>query len=185
MTISGNLSFASGAAYLVQINPATASSANVTGSAALNGASVQANFAAGSYMQHIYTILHASGGIGMTQFSGVMGMPAGFTAQLQYTTTDVQLGLTAALGAPPGGGNPEGGSSGGGNSGGPSALGSGGLNGNQQNIATALNNFFNGGGMLPSSFVTLFGLTGTSLNNSLTQISGRPRPVHNRRHSRR
>lgn len=172
MTITGNLSFASGAAYLVQINPATASSANVTGNAALNGASVQANFAAGSYMQHIYTILHASGGIGMTQFSGVTGMPAGFTAQLQYTTTDVQLGLTAALGAPPGGGNPGGGSSGGGNSGGPSALGTGGLNGNQQNIATALNNFFNGGGMLPSSFVTLFGLTGTSLNNSLTQISG-------------
>ena len=35
MTVSGNLAFASGAIYLVQLNPSTASFATVTGSATL------------------------------------------------------------------------------------------------------------------------------------------------------
>jgi autotransporter-associated beta strand protein len=46
MTVAGNLAFQSGAMYLVQINPTTASSANVTGTASLGG-TVQAVFASG------------------------------------------------------------------------------------------------------------------------------------------
>jgi autotransporter-associated beta strand protein len=148
MTVSGNLAFASGALYMVQINPATASFANVTGTASLAG-SVSASFAAGSYVAKQYTILE-SAGLGGTTFSGLtnVNLPAGFTDTLSYNTDDVFLNLSAALGA----GTP--------------------LNPNQQNVASAINNFFNNGGALPPNFVTIFGLTGPSLQNALTQLSG-------------
>ena len=47
-----------------------------------------------------------------------------------------------------------------------------GFNHNQQNVANALNNFFNGGGTLPPNFVSVFGLTGSSLANALAQLDG-------------
>ena len=67
---------------------------------------------------------------------------------LSYTATDVLLNLNAALGA------------------------GAGLSGNQQNVANAVNGFFNNGGALPASFVSVFGLTGGNLANALTQLSG-------------
>jgi uncharacterized protein with beta-barrel porin domain len=45
-------------------------------------------------------------------------------------------------------------------------------NQNQQNVATSLNTFFNGGGALPERFGTLFSLTGSGLRNALSQLSG-------------
>ena len=96
MTVSGNLAFQSGAIYLVQVSPSTASFANVSGSATLAG-SVQAVFAPGSYVTRQYTILHSSGLTGT--FSGVSGnVPAGFAESLSYTATDVFLNLTGRLG---------------------------------------------------------------------------------------
>jgi uncharacterized protein YhjY with autotransporter beta-barrel domain len=83
-------------------------------------------------------------------------LPAGFTASLSYTATDAILNLTATLGQPTG----------------PNALGTGGLSGNQKNVANALNNFFNNGGTLPPGFVTIFGLTGANLANAFTLLSG-------------
>jgi autotransporter-associated beta strand protein len=149
MTVAGNLAFQSGALYLVQIDPSSASSVNVTGTATLTGGSVQAVFTPGSYAARQYTILHA-GGLNGT-FSGVSSnVPVGFTESLSYTSTDVILNLTAALGV---GGN-------------------GSLSGNQQNVANALNNFFNSGGTLPPAFVAIFGLTGANLGNALSQLSG-------------
>ena len=65
------------------------------------------------------------------------------------------LNLTATLGAPSTG-----------------AVPGGGLNQNQQHVAGALNNFFNAGGALPPTFVSVFGLTGGALANALTQLSG-------------
>jgi uncharacterized protein with beta-barrel porin domain len=153
MTIANNLVFNSGAFYLVQVNPSNASSSNVTssGTAALAG-TVEAAFAAGSYVSRTYTILHAAGRSGT--FSGLMAsnLPIGFTERLSYTSTDAVLNLTATLGA--------------------GAIGTGGLSGNQQNVANGLNSFFNNGGALPPSFVTLFGLTGGNLAHALTQLSG-------------
>jgi autotransporter-associated beta strand protein/YVTN family beta-propeller protein len=87
MTVAGNLAFQSGALYLVQIDPSTASSTNVSGTATLTGASVQTVFASGSYFTRQYTILHSGGLIGT--FTGVSGnVPAGFSETLST------LGLT-------------------------------------------------------------------------------------------
>jgi hypothetical protein len=63
MTVTGNLAFQSGAIYLVQIDPATSSTAVVSGTATLGGATVQAAFASGGYIEKRYTILTASTGI--------------------------------------------------------------------------------------------------------------------------
>jgi hypothetical protein len=93
MTVAGNLAFQSGALYLVQVNPSTASFANVTGTATLAG-TVQVAFAPGSYVTRQYSILHSSGLVGT--FNGVSGnVPAGFSDSLSYTGTDVILNLTA------------------------------------------------------------------------------------------
>jgi autotransporter-associated beta strand protein len=155
MTVAGNLAFQSGALYLVQVNPSTASSTNVTGSATLAG-TVQAAFASGSYVSRSYTILSAAGGLNGTTFNTLTtsNLPAGFTSNLSYTTSDVILNLTANLG------------------GGSSALATGGLSENQRNVAGSLNNFFNSGGTLPLPFVSVFGLTGANLGNALSQLSG-------------
>jgi uncharacterized protein with beta-barrel porin domain len=122
MTVAGNLAFQSGALYLVQVNPSNASSASVIagGSATLAG-TVRAAFASGSYVSRTYTILSAAGGLGGTTFNALTtsNLPAGFTANLSYTTSDVILNLTATLGA----------------------LSAGGLSQNQRNVAGALNSF--------------------------------------------
>jgi hypothetical protein len=47
-----------------------------------------------------------------------------------------------------------------------------GLSQNQQNVANALNGFFNNGGALPPGFLPIFGLTGSNLGNALSQLSG-------------
>jgi outer membrane autotransporter protein len=157
MTVQGNLAFQSGALYLVQVNPSTASSTSVTsgGSATLAG-TVQAVFASGSYVARTYTIVSAAGGLGGMTFNALStsNLPAGFTASLSYTATAAILNLTANLGS------------------GPSALGTGGLSINQSNVANALNAFFNNGGTLPPAFVSIFGLTGANLANALTLLSG-------------
>jgi uncharacterized protein with beta-barrel porin domain len=147
ITVAGNLAFASGALYLVQVTPTTASSTNVSGTATLTGASVQTVFAPGSYVTRQYTILHSGGLVGT--FNGVGGnVPAGFTESLSYTATDVILNLSANLGA----------------------LGC--FTVNQCNVANAINAFFNNGGTLPPNFLAIFGLTGANLANALTLLSG-------------
>jgi len=164
MTVQGNLAFQSGAIYLVQINPSTASSENVTagGSATLAG-TVQAAFASGSYVARTYTIISSAGGLNGTTFNTLTtsNLPAGFTASLSYTATDAILNLTAILGQPSGPSGPSG----------PSALACA-FSINQCNVANALNAFFNNGGALPPNFVTIFGLTGANLANALTLLSG-------------
>jgi outer membrane autotransporter protein len=165
MTVNGNLAFQSGAIYLVQVNPATASSSNVTagGNATLSG-TVQAAFASGAYISRTYTILSAAGGLNGTTFNTLTtsNLPAGFAASLSYTATNAILNLTATLGQPNGPTGPTG----------PGALGFGGLSINQTNVANALNGFFNSGGALPPAFVNIFGLTGGNLANALTLLSG-------------
>ncbi len=159
LTVAGNLAFTSGALYLVQVNGATASLVNVNGTASLAG-TVQTVFTAGSSLSKQYTILH-SAGLGGTTFDALKTVNlANFIASLSYTNTDVVLNLVSTIGPPPVPPVTPGG------------LATPGLSGNQQNVATALNNYFNGGGTLPPGFVDLFFLTGANLSNALTQVSG-------------
>jgi autotransporter-associated beta strand protein len=131
MTITGNLAFQSGALYLVQLNPATSTFANVTGTAALNGGAGAA-FLAGNYVAKQYTILTAAGGVsGAFGSFDTLNMPSGFRASLSYDANNVFLNLDLALAKYSG------------------------LNVNQQNVANALTNFFNATGGIPAVFGTL------------------------------
>ena len=62
ITVAGNLAFQPSATYLNNLNPTTASIANITGTAALAGV-VLSVFAPSSYAKTSYDILHASGGL--------------------------------------------------------------------------------------------------------------------------
>jgi uncharacterized protein with beta-barrel porin domain len=149
LTITGNLAFQSGALYVVQVTPSAAAGTNISGAATLTGATVNAQFASGSYVTKQYTILTAAGGLSGTTFAGLTNtnLPAGFTENLIYSGNSVFLNLTGALSI-------------------------NGLNQNQQNVANDLNNFFNSGGALPSNFFNVFALTGAALGNALSQLDG-------------
>jgi uncharacterized protein with beta-barrel porin domain len=143
MNVTTSLSFQSAATFMVQINPTTASLAVVTGTAALGGATVAANFAAGSYVSKQYTIVQATGVVsGM--FNPTVAntnLPSNFHTTLSYDTHDAFLNLTLNFAVP------------------------GGLNGNQQNVGNALTNFLNSTGSIPLVF-------GSLTPAGLTQISG-------------
>ena len=146
ITVTGNLNFQAGSTYLVQLSPSSASTANVSGTAALAG-TVLAMPLPGN-LKSSYTILTANGGLGGSTFNNLVISTNGFAGSLSYTPTTVVLGLTAQLG----------------------------LNGtfsqNQQNVANTLNNFFNKGGALPPGFLGVFNLTGANLGTALSQLSG-------------
>src|SRR5215469_14344450 len=172
-TVNGNLVMSAAASYLVEISPTNADRTNVGGTASLGG-TVQAAFAPGSYVSRAYTILSAAGGrIGTFNALTTTNLPANFTASLSYTATDVNLNLTAALGAlttlgVPNVPNGPGGPGGSGGSGAPACA----FSINQCNVANAIDAFFNNGGTLPPAFANLFGLTGVNLGNALTLLSG-------------
>jgi autotransporter-associated beta strand protein len=144
LTISSSLAFQSGALYVVQLNPATASFASVTRFATLGGATVNAVFANGSYVAKQYTILTATDGV-----SGTFGplvntdLSPNFKTALSYDANDVFLNLSLAFIPPPGSG----------------------LSGNQQAVSNAIINFFNTNGSIPLVF-------GSLKPAGLTQLSG-------------
>ncbi len=148
LTITGNLAFQSGASYAVQITPSGAGSTNVNGTATLAG-TVSAAFASGSYTVGQYRILQSEG-VNGTTFTGLTttNAPPNFTESLSYTTGDVLLKLTAALGA-----NVS-------------------LTDNQQNAADAIDGFFNNGGTLPPRLAALYDRSGEQLTTALSQLSG-------------
>ncbi len=154
MTVNGAMTFQTGSTYQVYLNPTTASVANVTGGATLAG-TVNATFAGGSYITNTYTILTTTTGVTGT-FGGLTtsNLPSGFTAAVANAGNNVTLVLTATLGGTT--------STGGGTN----------MPMNQTNVATSLNNYFNGGGTLPPNFVTIFALSGTTLANALAQLTG-------------
>jgi uncharacterized protein with beta-barrel porin domain len=153
LTVNGNLAFQSGAQYLVQLNPTTSSFANVTGTATLGGATVNAIYANGTYVSKQYTILIATGAVSGTFGSLVnTNLPANFHTSLSYDAKDAFLNLTLNFTPPP---PPP-----------PSAPNfGGGLSGNQQALGNALINFFNTTGSIPLVF-------GALTPAGLTQVSG-------------
>jgi autotransporter-associated beta strand protein len=147
MSVAGNLAFQSGAIYLVQVNPSTASSATVTGTATLAGATVNAAFASGSYVAKQYTILTAGSVNGTFGTLVNSNLPAGFQTSLSYDGTHAYLDLALGFG--------------------PSSSPNfgGGLSANQQAVGNALVNSFNTNGGIPLVF-------GTATPAGLTQLSG-------------
>jgi uncharacterized protein with beta-barrel porin domain len=131
MTVNGTLGLNATSTYAVNLNPATASSANVSGMATLGSATVNAIFAPGSYIAKQYVILTA-GSIGGTFGTlSSSNKPASIADALSYDGTHAYLNLTLNFHTP------------------------GGLNGNQQAVANALTNFFNSTGGIPAAFASL------------------------------
>ena len=93
MNVTGTLGFAVGSTYAVNIDPTIASFANVSGTATLNGATVNAIWSPGSYIFKQYTILDAG------SISGTFGtlvnsnLPSGFADNLSYDATHAFLNL--------------------------------------------------------------------------------------------
>jgi autotransporter-associated beta strand protein len=143
LTVAGNLIFTAAASYMVEVSPASADRTNVTGTATLGGATVNASFAAGTYVEKKYTILNA-GSVSGT-FGSVVNtnLPGGFKSSLSYDAQNAYLDLALSFAPPPGAG----------------------LNVNQQNVGNAIVNFFNTTGGIP---IVFGGLTPAGL----TQISG-------------
>jgi outer membrane autotransporter protein len=147
LTVAGNLAFQSGAFYVVQVNPATASTTNASGTASLVG-TVMAAFAPGSYMARTYPILTASGGrIGTFDSLTTTGLPTDFQASLSYTGNGAILNLIAALEAP-------------------------GETADERGVAHALDTSFNTGHALPPNLAAVFNLTGGALDRALDELDG-------------
>jgi autotransporter-associated beta strand protein len=144
MSVTGSLMLASAALYVVQVNPVTSSLVSVAGATTLAGATVGVNFLGGSYVSKQYRILRSSGGVSGTFGSLVeANLPSAFLTSLSYDTNDVFLNLQINYGVLPG------------------------LNQNQRAAGTAIGNFFNRNGIVPTAFASL-------TPNGLTQASGEP-----------
>ncbi|ALK09652.1 Extracellular serine protease precursor [Blastochloris viridis] len=142
MTVTGNLGFDSGSVYAVNVNPATSSFSNVSGTATLGGATVSASYAGGTYIAKQYTILSAGSVSGTFGSLVNTNLPANFDASLGYDANNAYINLS--LNFVPSGGV---------------------LNVNQQNVAYGLTNSFNANGSIPIVF-------GEVTPDGLTQLSG-------------
>src|SRR5262249_34939727 len=178
MTVAGDLTIQRNAFYVVQVTPAMASTTNVIGTASLDG-TVAAVFAPGIYLTRSYTILRADNRrTGRFEDLVTFGLPGNFRAGRDYFNNSVALTLRARLigdgvfpfqpislppipGLPlppedvPGSALPP-------------------FTSNQVNAGRAIDNFFNNGGALPPTFLSLYWVTGSKLTNTLHQLSGEP-----------
>jgi autotransporter-associated beta strand protein len=138
LTVAGNLILTAASTYMVEVSPTSSDFTHVTGTATPGGATVAAQFGAGSYVEKRYTILTADGGVNGT-FSGPVNtnLPANFKSALAYDGNNayLDLALDYTPSTPPDYGN--------------------GLNINQHNVATTLTNFFNTNGGIPLAFGAL------------------------------
>lgn len=126
-TVNGNLSFQSGALYLLALNSVNSSFANVAGNAALDG-TVAAAFATGSTVLPQYRIMQVGSHSG--SFSGVVA-PGGLVGTITTDPNNVYLNFTLDWSSKYN------------------------LNINQRNVATTLQNFYNSHGTIPAAFAGL------------------------------
>lgn len=144
--VSGTLGFNAASTYAVNINPTTASLANVSGTATLGGASLNVIFASSNnYISKQYVVLNAGGISGKFGTLVNTNKPAAITDSLSYDATHAYLNLVLNFQTPA----------------------SDVLNGNQNNAANALINYFNTTGGIPLMFAMLSA-------GSLSQASGQP-----------
>jgi uncharacterized protein with beta-barrel porin domain len=132
-TVQGGLVFTSASSYMVEVSPANADRTNVTGTATLGGATVNAVFLPGSFVNRLYTILNATGGVSGTFNPAVTSNMANIQPTLTYDANDAFLNINLVFAPPP----------------------NGGFSVNQQNVVNALTNFFNAAGGIPAAFAGL------------------------------
>jgi autotransporter-associated beta strand protein len=156
LTVQGNLVFTSASRYMVEVSPGNADRVDVTGTATLGGAAVNASFAPGAYVAKQYTIVNAAGGVIGTFGSQVnTNLPSTFRSGLSYDASNAYLDLTlnftpetppdTPLGQPAPVYQP--------------------LNANQREVGNALVGYFNRVGGIP----LVFGALNAA---GLTQVSG-------------
>ncbi|MBR0857539.1 autotransporter domain-containing protein [Bradyrhizobium liaoningense] len=154
LTVSGNLAFTAGSFYRVEVSASAADRTNVSGTATLTGATVQAVAIPGSFRSQTYTILNATGGLGGTQFAG-LSVSGSFSPtrnpHLTYDLNNVYLVLD------PGG-----------------IVLPAGTGANPTSVADAINRAVAGGATPPAGFDTLLNMTNPQLNHALGQVSGQP-----------
>ncbi|MCS3897204.1 autotransporter-associated beta strand protein [Bradyrhizobium japonicum USDA 38] len=154
LTVSGSLAFSAGSFYRVEVSTAAADRTNVSGTATLTGATVQAVAIPGSFRSQTYTILNATGGFGGTQFAG-LSVSGSFSPtrnpHLTYDTNNVYLVLDPGTIVLPAG-----------------------TGANQSNVAGAINGAVASGGTPPAGFDALLNMGQPQLNGALGQVSGQP-----------
>jgi autotransporter-associated beta strand protein len=135
LTVQGSLSFTAASTYMVQVSPANVGRTNVagvTGTATLGGATVNAVFLPGSYVNRQYTLVNAAGGISGTFNPAVISNMANLQSTLSYDGKNAFLNIALVF-VPP----------------------SGAFSVNQQNVANTLTSFFNATGSIPAAFAGL------------------------------
>jgi uncharacterized protein with beta-barrel porin domain len=143
LTAQGSLSFTTASTYLFQASSVNAARVNVTGTATLGGATVNAVFLPGVSINKQYTIVNATGSVSGNFNPVVVSNIANIQATLSYDAHDAFLNTNLVFAAPP----------------------NGGFNGNQQSVVNTLTSFFNATGTIPTAFAAL-GPAG------ITQVSG-------------
>ncbi|UYO43288.1 autotransporter domain-containing protein [Rhodopseudomonas palustris] len=138
LNVSGNLTFTAASSYMVEVSPSSADRVNVSGTATLGGATVNASFASGGYVERQYTLVNATGGVVGTFGTLVnTNLPSGFRSSLGYDANNAYLNLV--LDYTPG----------------PSPVINSGLNRNQTQVANALSTYFARTGNIPIVFGAL------------------------------
>ncbi len=130
LNVAGDLQLTASSTYQVEVSPTNSDKVNVSGQADLGGATVQAMFDPGAYIMKRYNILSADGGFSGTTFGEEVttDLPENFASLLRYDANNVYLDLEMSIG---------------------------GLNVNQQNVSTALVNYFDENGQIPVAFGAL------------------------------
>ncbi|WP_145831524.1 autotransporter-associated beta strand repeat-containing protein [Bradyrhizobium huanghuaihaiense] len=154
LTVSGDLTFSSGSFYTVEVSTTAADRTNVTGTATLTGATVQAVAIPGSFRGQTFTLLNASGGLGGTQFAGLTiagSFSPARNPRLTYDPNNVYLVLDPGKIELPAG-----------------------TSGNQTSVAGGINKAVESGATPPVGFDTLLNMSGAQLNRALSEVSGQP-----------
>nr|WP_234827057.1 autotransporter-associated beta strand repeat-containing protein [Rhodopseudomonas palustris] len=144
LNVSGNLTLTAASSYMVEVSPSSADRVNVSGTATLGGATVNASFASGGYVDRQYTIVNATGGVVGT-FGALVNtnLPSGFKSSLGYDSNNAYLNLVLDYTPPTPPGPPT-----------PPVVNSG-LNANQTQVANALTSYFTRTGSIPIVFGAL------------------------------
>ncbi|WP_375308074.1 autotransporter domain-containing protein [Bradyrhizobium sp. A11] len=154
LTVSGNLGFTAGSFYRVEVSASAADRTNVSGTATLTGATVQAVVIPSSFRGQTFTLLNATGGLGGTQFAGLTiagSFSPARNPRLTYDPNNVFLVLDPGKIELPAG-----------------------TSGNQTSVAGGINNAVESGATPPAGFDVLLNMSGAQLDRALSQVSGQP-----------